>query len=237
MKIQNCPDYEDMSQMAYGSIINDLKVNPKQLLCLATGNSPTGLYKHLVNEYSSHSEYFKSLSVIKLDEWGGLSNENPDSCEAYLRNNILGPLHISDRNYISFKSDAEFPEKECERVQNELNRRGPIDICILGLGKNGHIGFNEPQESLTMNCHVGQLSKTSMQHQMTSGMLHKPKYGLTLGMADILQSKKIILLITGAGKQSIINQLLTKKISTQLPASFLWLHYNVKCFIDSESLL
>lgn len=235
MKILNCSNYEEMSYLAFDSVLKDLKIKQNQLLCLATGNSPTGMYKRLANDYHEHPEYFKKLNVIKLDEWGGLREDHPDSCEAYLRNHILSPLQISDNRYISFKSDAVIPEKECERIQNELYSKGPIDICILGLGKNGHIGFNEPSENLEMGCHVGQLSKTSMQHQMASNMKNKPRYGLTLGMADILKSKKIILLITGSGKEVIINQFLTKKITTQIPASFLWLHPNVECYIDAES--
>uniref|UniRef100_UPI0035937362 6-phosphogluconolactonase n=1 Tax=Pricia sp. TaxID=2268138 RepID=UPI0035937362 len=113
---------------------------------------------------------------------------------------------------------------------------GPIDICILGLGKNGHIGFNEPAKTLTPFCHVAKLSEKSLQHSMANTMKPKPAYGLTLGMADILRSKKIILLLTGSDKQDIIFKLLSKEITTQLPASFLWLHHDVSCFIDSNAL-
>lgn len=222
--------------MAFNSIYEDLKINTSQLLCLATGNSPTGLYKNMGIEYLKNPDYFKALSILKLDEWGGLNPDHPDSCESYLRNHIINPLCINEDRYISFKSNTENPEKECERVQKELSKKGLIDICVLGLGKNGHIGFNEPAESLTMNCHVAQLSQTSLQHAMTSAMKTKPQYGLTLGMADILQSKKIILLITGSEKESILKQWLTQKISTQLPASFLWLHPLVECYINVESI-
>lgn len=237
MKIQYCSNYEEMSQSACDSIIRDLKISPNQLLCLATGNSPTGTYNKMVNIRLEHPEYFKELNIVKLDEWGGLGDDDPESCETYIQNKILLPLHIPDNRYISFQSNAAVPEEECKRVQKEINAQGPIDICLLGLGKNGHIGFNEPADSLSIGCHVGQLSATSMQHQMTNAMKNKPSYGLTLGMSDILQSKKIILLVTGADKEKIIEQLLTAKITTQLPASFLWLHSNVECYIDSESLL
>ena len=237
MKIQYCSNYEEMSQSACDSIIRDLKISPNQLLCLATGNSPTGTYNKMVNICQEHPEYFKELSIVKLDEWGGLNDDDPVSCETYLRNKILLPLQIPDNQYISFQSDSKVPEEECERIQKEIDEKGPIDMCILGLGKNGHIGFNEPAESLSAGCHEGQLSETSMQHQMTNAMTNKPKYGLTLGMADILLSKKIIFLVTGANKEKIIEQLLTEKITTHLPASFLWLHPNVECYIDSESLL
>lgn len=236
MNIIYCENYDQMSQWAHDSIVSDLKIKPKQLLCLATGNSPTGLYKYISAKYKTQPQYFKDFNIIKLDEWGGIDLKNPSSCEFYLREHILKPLDVTDDRFISFKSNTSDPKKECERIQNELDEKGPIDICVLGIGVNGHIGFNEPSESLSANCHVGQLAQTSMQHQMVDKISDKPNYGLTLGMADILQSKKIILLITGTNKENITEQLLTKKISTQLPASLLWLHYNVECYIDLESV-
>lgn len=236
MNIIHCENYDQMSQWAHDSIVSDLKHNPKQLLCLATGNSPTGLYNLISATYKTQPQYFKDFNIIKLDEWGGIDLNDPSSCEFYLRKHILKPLEILEDRFISFKSNTDTPEKECERIQNELDEKGPIDICILGIGVNGHIGFNEPADSLSANCHVGPLAQTSMQHQMVDKISDKPNYGLTLGMAEILQSKKIILLITGSNKEKITKQLLTKNITTHLPASLLWLHSNVECYIDLESV-
>ena len=236
MNIIHFENYDQMSQWAHDSIVTDLKHNPKQLLCLATGNSPTGLYKLISATYKTQPQYFKDFNIIKLDEWGGIDLNDQSSCETYLRDKILNPLNISEYRFISFKSNSSDPVKECERIQNELDEKGPIDICVLGIGVNGHIGFNEPAESLSANCHVGQLAQTSMQHQMVDHIKDKPSYGLTLGMGDILKSKKIILLITGSNKQNITEELLTKKITTHLPASLLWLHTNVECYIDLESV-
>lgn len=224
-----------MSELSCDSIIATLKKNPRQLICAATGYSPTLLYEGMVNYYDKEPDIFKELRILKLDEWGGIDPEDANSCETYIRNHLLSPLHIPDDYFISFESNADSPEKECEKIQKELDYMGPIDICILGLGKNGHIGFNEPAKDLIPNCHIAKLSHNSLQHQMTNTMEKKPNYGLTLGMANILQSKKIILLITGSDKENIAEQLFTKKITPSLPASFLWLHSNVDCFIDSES--
>ncbi|HUH46008.1 MAG TPA: 6-phosphogluconolactonase, partial [Arenibacter sp.] len=127
-------------------------------------------------------------------------------------------------------------KKECNRMENEMIERGPIDVCILGMGKNGHLGFNEPANFLTPECHIAELSQTSLMHSMTDSMAYKPNYGLTLGMANILQSKKIILLLTGPGKNQAVKGLLKKEISSVLPASFLWLHPNVHCYMDKSSI-
>ena len=236
MNIQYFSNYENMSQMAFDSILSDLKFRSRQFMCVATGNSPRGTYNKLADIYNEQPNIFKEVSIVKLDEWGGIRPSDAQSCETFIRHKILEPLKISDDRFVSFKSNPTSPEKECKRVQKEIEEKGPIDICILGLGKNGHIGFNEPEDSLSPNCHVVQLSIDSLQHQMTNAMHEKPSYGLTLGMGDILQSKKIILLITGSNKEKIIDKLFEEKITTHLPASFLWMHPNVECYIDSESL-
>lgn len=106
-----------------------------QLVCIATGNSPIGTYNRLEKTYKNHPEYFKEICIVKLDEWGGLNDDDPNSCEYYIKQKILQPLHIKEKRYISFKSDEEDSQAECDRIQKQVDARGPIDICILGLGK------------------------------------------------------------------------------------------------------
>ena len=236
MKIHYCTDYGEMSRLSSDSIVSGLREKPGQLICAATGNSPMGIYRNLAASYLDEPEVFGKLRLIKLDEWGGIPSSDPNSCETFVQEKILQPLHISSDRYIAFKSDPASPKKECDRIQKEIRHNGPIDVCILGLGKNGHIGFNEPAETLAPYCHVARLSQQSLQHDMANTMKIKPSYGLTLGMGDILRSKKIILLLTGSDKAGVVAQLLSKQIKTQLPASFLWLHVNVECYIDSKAL-
>jgi galactosamine-6-phosphate isomerase len=236
MKIHYHKDYGQMSRSCAHYIIEALKRDPEQLICTATGNSPTGVYQEWTKSYQMEPEPFETLKIIKLDEWGGIPMADPGSCETFIQDRILSTLNIGRERYISLNSDPDSPEKECERMQRELEQQGPIDICLLGLGKNGHIGFNEPAASLNPHCHVVRLSETSLNHQMTGKMGDKPRYGLTLGMIDILSSKKIILLMTGEGKKDIFAQLMSKKISTELPASLLWGHADVECYVDLSSV-
>lgn len=236
MEILYCSDYWEMSQLCYDSIIADLRKNDEQLMCTATGNSPKGVYEKLARTYQEEPDLFEKLKLIKLDEWGGIPASDLNSCETFIKKNVLHPLKIPDSRYISFESMPESPIKECERIQNCIQKAGPIDICILGLGTNGHIGFNEPADKLSPSCHVAQLSQESLQHPMVKTMKNLPKYGLTLGMADILQSKKVILLLTGQHKGTVISRLLSRQISTRLPASFLWLHKNVECYVDLSAI-
>ena len=166
-----------------------------------------------------------------MDEWGGIRRDHPETCETYLKKYILQPWDIKDENYISFDSNAIDPQAEVSRIQRYLNQNGPLDFCVLGLGLNGHIAFNEPSAFLQAECHIATLSEASKNHPMFVNMDDKPTYGLTLGMANILQSKKILLVILGKNKQAVIEKFFTKEITTSLPASFLWLHPNVDCLM------
>ena len=236
MQIKTVNSYNELSRIANEHIMQSLKAKPDLLLCAATGNSPTGVYKLLAEGFSTNPGLFPKMRVIKLDEWGGIEPEEKGSCESYLQEHVLRPLQISEERYIGFKSNPENPQEECKRISSFLADEGPIDLCILGLGSNGHLALNEPAEFLQAQCHVAELSPSSLQHKMTTGMKQKPAYGLTLGMADILHSKKILILITGKGKSAMVQQLLSGKINSQLPASFLWLHPNTICLIDRESI-
>jgi galactosamine-6-phosphate isomerase len=228
MQITRCNTIAELNALASDLIIRDLQINPKSLVCAATGNSPTGVYQQLVKKKAAINT--DELTFIKLDEWYGLGINDEGSCEKYLHENLLQPLNIPAENYVAFDGKSTDPEKECSRVAAYLDNHGTIDLCVLGLGKNGHIAFNEPADSLESRVHLGTLSQTSLTHTMVKGTDAVIKYGLTLGMADILQSKKIILLVNGTHKQQIMQKLLEQKISTQLPASLLWLHSNVQCF-------
>ena len=228
MQITRCNTLAELNELAAAFIIHQLQHNPKSLICAATGNSPTGVYKKLVEK--KEEIVLKDLTFIKLDEWYGLGIDDPGSCDYYLDENLFKPLNISAEQHIAFDGKSDQPEKECSRMVQYLDENGPIDICILGLGKNGHIAFNEPADFLQPRAHLAKLSATSLQHTMIKGNGEQIKYGLTLGVGDILQSKKIILLVSGSHKNAIMGELLEQKISTELPASLLWLHADVECF-------
>lgn len=236
MIFKYCSDYAEMGAMAAEMVLGELRKKPDLLLCAATGNSPTATYENLGRTYRDQSGLFSRLRVIKLDEWGGLSADDGGSCEAYLQDKVIKPLRISGDRYISINGKATSFEAECDRIHMELKKYGPIDLCILGLGSNGHLGLNEPSQELRPFCHVSLLSDASLGHAMIKELEKKPTVGLTLGMADILRSKKIILLITGSNKEAVTKRLLEGKISTELPASLLWLHNDVSCLLDSQAV-
>ncbi len=226
-----------MSIQAASLVISAIEKKKDLLLCPATGDSPVGLYDELANKSRADRKLFEHLRVLKLDEWGGVPENHPVSCEYYLRTRLLDQLRIPSERYISFASDPAEPIEECKRIQFELDQQGPIDICVLGLGKNGHIGFNEPGPFLIPHCHVADLSKESIQHNMVRSMDTAPHFGLTLGVQNIMFARKILLLISGRNKESVTERLLQRKVYTNLPASILWLHSNVECIIDENVFL
>jgi len=236
MQLINFASHKALSAAAAGMVIEEIRRNPSLLLCPASGNTPTLTYELLGAEGARVPGLFAGMRLVKLDEWGTIHALDPGSCEYYLREKLVIPFGIPSERVLSFDGNSSSPEAECQRIQKALAETGPIDVCILGLGLNGHIAFNEPAAYLTAECHRTSLSEASLRHPMTLAMKSVPQYGLTLGMAAILQAKKILLLISGLQKQEITAKLLSKQITTSLPASFLWLHPNVTFLICDTPL-
>ena len=235
LRIIVAKDYEAGSRTAGKYLAEKLETKPDLLLCAATGNSPTGAYEVFVDEILTKSIFVDKIRLLKLDEWGGLDMSDPATCENYLQQKLIRPLRIPETRYGSFQSDANAPVTECRRIQNWIESHGPIDICVLGLGLNGHLGFNEPADELTAAPHVAKLTDQSLAHPMLSATGNYPTHGLTLGMRDILASKSILVPVFGACKAKQLERLITGGISSQFPASFLSLHKDVMCICDEAA--
>lgn len=225
-------DYESLSQAAAEHMLAKVKSKPDAVICLATGTTPTRCYELLSRLNTEDKQEFNQVSIVKLDEWGGLADSDPSTCEYYLRKHIVVPLQIREEKYISFRGSASDSNRECQRIQDKLSEIGRIDLCVLGLGVNGHLGFNEPADSLLPNVHVAELAEQTQKHSMIHAAPRKPEYGYTLGMADLLQSEEIMILVSGNHKAFQLRRLLSKNIDTRFPASLLWLHHNVTLFSD-----
>ena len=234
MTPQRFTDYDALSRYAADRLIARLRAKPDALFCFASGATPLLTYSMLAEHFAIEPELFARLRAIKLDEWGGLAMDDPASCEHSLRRALVHPLRLHDR-YISFNSAAVDAKTECARIARWLEQHGPIDTCVLGLGLNGHLGFNEPGRYLQPRAHVAQLSDTSMSHAMLDHARSRPTYGLTLGVADLLQARNILLLVNGPKKAAPLRRLLSGQITTDFPASLLWLHPNVSLFCDADA--
>ena len=227
-------DDDSLSRAALSWLVERLRQRPSSLVCLAAGGTPTATYRLLAQCGRSDPALVAQLRLVQLDEWGGLAGDDPASCQRQLREQLIEPLGLVDR-FVTFDGQAEDPPAECSRVAAWLAKHGPIDLCVLGLGLNGHLGFNEPADGLSSHAHVASLSATSLQHAMIGGSSHKPTYGLTLGMADILQGREVLLLVSGARKAGPLQRLLSGPISTDFPASLLHGHPSVALYCDASA--
>jgi galactosamine-6-phosphate isomerase len=229
-------DYEAMSRAAASYLSEQIAREPDLLLCLATGSSPKRVYQLLAERCRNGLVWCDRLRALKLDEWGGVAMDDPCTCESYLREHFLGPLGIGRERYEGFVSNATDPAAECGRIDQWLADAGPIGVCVLGLGANGHLGLNEPGAALRSRAHVAQLSRATLGHPMLTGTGRVPGYGLTLGMADIMHAGQILLLVNGSHKAEPMRRLMGREISTDFPASMLWLHPSVVCLCDREAV-
>ena len=222
-----------MNRAAASFIYRCVKDNPGILICPASGSSPRMAYDELAARIRE-TRLEHSMRMIALDEWVGLSQDDQHSGGYQLKSQLFGPLSIE--NPFLFNGNYTNEEAEIRRANDFLHQNGPIDLCILGIGTNGHLGLNEPADFLIPEIHRARLAESTRGHLMVAGSVFKPEYGITLGMKDILSSKKILLLVNGEHKRAVMADFFSRKITTQLPASFLWLHPDVTCFCDREAV-
>ena len=229
------PDAETMSRTVAARLADELRSKRNSLICLATGSSPQRAYELLVAHARAEPDLYDQARWLKLHEWGGLAIDDPASCEHFLRRHLLTPLAVSPERYFGWESQPADPAAECGRVAAWLAQHGPIDVQVLGLGKNGHLGFNEPTSQLQSGPHVANLSPSSLSHSMLLQSKGRVAYGLTLGMDDILRARQILLLVSGPQKAPQLRQLVTGRISPLFPASLLRCHRAVSVYCDAAA--
>ena len=229
MKISYAKNYQELSELVKNEILKEIIENNEPNICVATGNSVTCAYDLLTKEIIDNEISTNHVSFTKLDEWCNLKVSSQESCEYFIENKLLNK--ISYNNYYSLNADASDIDGEMNRV-SQLLSNDPIDLCILGLGKNGHLGLNEPCDNLIAEIHVAKLDEITTHHSMLKDNFVNS--GVTLGMRNILSAKKILFIVAGENKKEIYEKFLEKNITTSLPASFLWLHNNVTMIVQND---
>ena len=228
-------NYDGLSRLGANLVLAELKRKPDLILCASAGGSPTGMYARLAARCARDPALFRKLRILQVDEWYGLPAGHEASCESDLRRKLIEPLRIPPARFIRLNTTAPDPAAECARVNRWLSAYGPIDICILGLGTNGHIAMNEHSAQAVPTAHVARLAPSSRRHALLQDLPRKPRFGMTLGLGDILGSRKILLLVSGTAKQPVLARLTECRVNTQFPASFLWLHSQATVLCDRAS--
>ncbi|KZN95434.1 glucosamine-6-phosphate deaminase [Aeribacillus pallidus] len=238
MEIIKVKDYEEMSEKAANIVIEHMKSLKRPVIGFATGSTPIGLYNCLVKKYQQKEVSFKHATTFNLDEYVGLPKENKNSYHYYMHENLFQHIDIQPENVHIPNGMAEDLEQEC-MTYDRLISKNKIDIQILGLGLNGHIGFNEPGTSFKSRTHIVKLDQSTRKAnaRFFQSIDEVPTKAITMGIETIMESKKILLLVSGKEKSDALARLLgNSDISEEFPASILRQHNDVTVIADEEAL-
>lgn len=245
MEVVTMPSYAALSLRAAGVICNAIRSKPDLVLALPTGATPIGMYRQLVTAYACGGADFSRVRTFNLDEYLGLAPEHPASYHAYMREHLFAHVNLAPQRVHVPHGAAPEPEVECRVYEEAIAAAGHPDLAVLGIGRNGHIGFNEPGSSLQASVHVACLSAETRQlafdcwaeadESLFPSYEDFPHRAITMGMGTIMKSKRILLLASGESKAQAVRQAADGPLTPRAPASLLQLHGNVTFLVDSEA--
>ena len=238
MKLIVCKNYEEISTVAANLIADVMKADPACVLGLATGSTPVGTYKNLIEKNRAGEIDFSQVTTVNLDEYYPIAPDNDQSYRYFMNDNLFDHVNIDkSRTYVP-DGMASDPDAACEAYEEIVARVGAADIQVLGIGQNGHIGFNEPDAALEVKTHVTELTESTIKAnaRFFASEADVPTKALTMGIGTILGAKKIIILANGTAKHDAISKMLAGKLDTSCPASMLNLHADVTVVCDEAAL-
>ncbi|WP_010532108.1 glucosamine-6-phosphate deaminase [Lentibacillus jeotgali] len=238
MDIIRVKDYVEMSERACEIMRNQIKQFDSSVLGLATGSTPEGLYHQLIGEYKKGNMSFANVTTFNLDEYVGLATDDPNSYRYYMNEKLFSHIDLPDEQTYLPNGVADDLEKECRDYEALIKGAGYIDLQVLGLGLNGHIGFNEPGTPVDSRTHVVDLDESTREAnaRFFNSPDDVPKKALTMGIGSIMESKRIVLLVSGEKKADAVKQLVRGEITEEFPASILQQHDNATLIADEEAL-
>ncbi len=236
MKLCVCKNYDEMSRRAAETVSRVVREKPNCILGLATGSTPLGMYRCLV-DMSRNGLDFSEVRTYNLDEYYPIKPTNPQSYRYFMDHNLFGQIGIDPDNTHLLNGEASDPAAECAAYDAAIEADGGIDLQVLGIGGNGHIGFNEPAEGLICETHLTALAESTIEanSRFFQSSAEVPRHALTMGIQSIMRARRIILLASGQNKRDAITGLLNGRITTSLPATLLLLHPDVTVFCDEEA--
>lgn len=236
MKFIKADNYEKLSRHAANLISAQVISKPKCVLGLATGSSPLGTYKLLIEWYNKGDLDFSGVTSVNLDEYVGLNSSNNQSYRYFMDNNLFNHINIDKSKTFVPNGCAENLEIEGENYDNRIISLGGIDLQLLGIGLDGHIGFNEPADCFIKNTHVVDLHESTIKAnaRFFKNEDEVPKKAITMGMASIMQAKKIVLIANGEAKREIIEKAFFGPITPHIPASILQIHPDVTVIYNTD---
>lgn len=235
MRVRVFADANALARALAGDVARRLRSAPALVLGLPTGRTPIPLYRELVRLHRAGRADFRRAATFNLDEFRGLAGDDPRSYRAFMQRHLFRHVDVPRRRIHFLNGAARDARRECERYERAIHRAGGIDLQILGLGVNGHIGFNEPGRALVAATHETRLTPATRRANAAlfgNRAAAVPATALSMGMATILQARRIVLVATGATKARCVARMIAGPVTTRLPASFLQLHANAEVWVD-----
>jgi glucosamine-6-phosphate isomerase len=236
MKIKVYPSYEKLSQSAAEEMARTIELKPESVISVASGNSPMRSCRIFVDIVRERKIDVSKVFFVGLDEWLGVNPNDAGSGESFFKKNIAEPLGIGKNNYHMFDAAATNLPAACKKMDDVVSKLGGIDLMVVGIGINGHIGFNEPGVSFDLKSHVIGLTNTTMEVGQKYFSENKSlKNGITLGLAHLMEAHKVLLLADGRKKTAIVAKAFNGAVSREIPASILLQHANSVVMLDRDA--
>lgn len=225
-------DYDALSSRAAALFLTAIQRNPRLVLGLPTGRTPIGMYDRVVKECQREYRCFSEVTTFNLDEYVGIERTHPGSYYTFMKAHLFDHVDIDPARAHLPNGEAKDLEAECRHYEEQITRAGRLGLTFLGLGRNGHIGFNEPGTPFSSRTRVVQLTESTRNANASlfeTG--HVPTHAITMGIRTILDSREIVLLVAGSGKEQAVERLRSGAPSEDFPASALWTHPNVRVLV------
>lgn len=237
MRVILCNDYEEMSARGAELIAEQVMKKPDCTLGLATGSTPVGVYEKLVEMFDEGRIDFERVTTFNLDEYYPISQKDPQSYYRFMQENLFSKVNVPAENINIPNGEAKDPDEECKRYDKKLSDNGGVDLQLLGIGINGHIGFNEPNEALCTTTHCTNLTESTIQanSRFFESAELVPTKALTMGIGSILSAKTIVIMANGKNKHEAVSALMSSDITTEIPATILKVHPDVVLICDKEA--
>lgn len=238
MKIIRTKDYEEMSRKAANLISAQILLKPDCVLGLATGSTPIGIYDQLVEWYKKGDLDFSTVKTVNLDEYKGLTRDNEQSYYYFMHHHLFDRVNIDEENTHVPNGQVENGDEECLRYEALIKSMGGVDLQLLGLGRNGHIGFNEPAADFPKITHCVDLTESTIEanKRFFASADEVPRQAYTMGIGTIMKADKILVVANGENKADAVAAMVQGKINPEVPASILQLHNNVILVADEAAL-
>lgn len=237
MKVIVVKDYAEMSKVAADVIAEGIRSNPKIVLGLATGGTPVGLYQELIKMNKEGSLDFSEVTTVNLDEYVGLPADHHQSYRYFMNDKLLNHINIDKKNTFVPNGLATDANEEGRNYDMKIDELGGIDIQLLGIGNNGHIAFNEPDEYLVAGTHMTSLTESTIEanSRFFDSAKEVPTTAITMGLGQIMKSKKILFIASGEEKAEVVKGVVSGKITTSNPATMIQMHRDVTLVIDEAA--